>query len=133
MNSNNFYKDLEIAVKETASDCEIYKNQCDKFEYNLDSTIKESTLSEIPYIPWEFFKLSNNIFKELLRGKTFDNLNYWMESSSTTGDPSIVGRLGNDIEVLKSNYNDVFNSFSAKDQVNNLILFAPKMKFINKI
>lgn len=133
MTSNIFYKDLENVVKETANDCEIYKNQCDKFEYNIDSTIKESTLGEIPYIPWEFFKLSNNNFKGLLRGKSFDSLDYWMESSSTTGDPSIVGRLSNDIEVLKSNYNVVFNSFSAKNQVNNLILFAPKIKFINKI
>lgn len=56
-----------------------------------------------------------------------------MESSSTTGDPSIIGRLQKDIEVLKSNYNYVFNSFSVKDQVNNLILFAPKQNIINKI
>ncbi|MFX0029382.1 MAG: hypothetical protein ACFE8B_09245 [Candidatus Hermodarchaeota archaeon] len=133
MNSNNFYKDLEKTVKETSSDCEIYKTQCEKLEYNIDSTIKESTLSEIPYIPWEFFKLSNNKFKLLLRGNTFHELEYWMESSSTTGDPSIIGRLDKDIEVLKSNYNNVFNSFSVKDQVNNLILFAPKMNIINKI
>jgi hypothetical protein len=133
MNSDNFYLDLGNTVKETASDCEIYRNLCNKFEFDLDSTITESTLNEIPYIPWEYFKLSNNKFKELLRGKTFQKLDYWMESSSTTGDPSIVGRLDNDIEVLKSNYNDVFNSFSVKNQVNNLILFAPKLNFINKI
>ncbi|MBY8989633.1 MAG: hypothetical protein KGD58_02680 [Candidatus Lokiarchaeota archaeon] len=133
MTSNLFYKDLHNTVKETVSDCVIYKNQCDKFEYNVDSTINESTLGEIPYIPWEFFKLSNNRFKQLLRGNAFHELEYWMESSSTTGDPSIIGRLTNDIEVLKSNYNDVFNSFSVKDQVHNLILFAPKMNVINKI
>ena len=133
MTSNLFYEKLHDTVKETVSDCVIYKNQCDKFEYNIDSTIKESTLDEIPYIPWEFFKLSNNKFKQLLRGNAFHELEYWMESSSTTGDPSIIGRLTNDIEVLKSNYNDVFNSFSVKDQVHNLILFAPKMNVINKI
>jgi len=133
MTSNNFYKDLEITVKETANDCEIYKNQCDRLEYDLDSSIKESTLGEIPYIPWQFFKLTQNKFKQLLRGESFHKLDYWMESSSTTGDPSIIGRLDNDIEVLKSNYNEVFNSFSEKNQVNNLILFAPKMNIINKI
>ena len=133
MTSNLFYEKLHDTVKETVSDCVIYKNQCDKFEYNIDSTIKESTLDEIPYIPWEFFKLSNNKFKQLLRGNAFHELEYWMESSATTGDPSIIGRLTNDIEVLKSNYNDVFNSFSVKDQVHNLILFAPKMNVINKI
>jgi hypothetical protein len=56
-----------------------------------------------------------------------------MESSSTCGDPSIVGRLNSDIEVLKANYNEVFNTFSNKEKVNNLILFAPDMRIINKI
>ena len=68
-----------------------------------------------------------------MRGDSFEKLDYWMESSSTCGDPSIVGRLDDDIEVLKANYNDVFNSFSIKDQVNNLILFAPNIRFINKM
>ncbi|MFX1280997.1 MAG: hypothetical protein ACFFA3_16720 [Promethearchaeota archaeon] len=133
MNSDKFYKDLENTIKETAKDCEIYKNQCVRLDYDIDSKIKESTLGDIPYIPWEFFKLSNNKFKQLLRGNVFHELKYWMESSSTTGDPSIIGRLQKDIEVLKSNYNYVFNSFSVKDQVNNLILFAPKQNIINKI
>ena len=125
--------DLSNIIKETAEDCTIYKKLCQEVDYNFDATVKESTLGEIPYIPWSFFKLSNNKFKDLLRGNTFENLKYWMESSSTCGDPSIVGRLDNDVEVLKANYNAVFNSFSHKDRVNNLILFAPGMRIINKI
>lgn len=133
MSSNKVLDDLSITIKETADDCELYKKRCKDAEFDFDTTLKEPTLGEIPYIPWGFFKQSNNMFKELLRGNTFDKLEDWMESSSTCGDPSIVGRLDSDIEVLKSNYNTVFNSFSNKENVNNLILFAPDMRIINKI
>ena len=133
MSFNKVLDDLSVIIRETASDCEIYKKQCDKVEYDFATTIKESNLGEIPYIPWSFFKQSNNIFKALLRGNSFEKLDCWMESSSTCGDPSIVGRLDNDIEVLKANYNEVFNSFSKKEMVKNLILFAPKIYIINKI
>ncbi|MFX1386337.1 MAG: hypothetical protein ACFE9M_03895, partial [Promethearchaeota archaeon] len=133
MSSKNFYEDLSICIEKTANECKLYKDLCNQGDYDFDQILKESNLGEIPYIPWSLFKLSNYRFKELLRGNTFEKLEYWMESSSTCGDPSIVGRLDNDIEVLKANYNEVFNTFSNKDQVNNLILFSPDMRIINKI
>jgi len=133
MSSNKFYDDLIATVKETAADCNIYSNLCDEAEFDFDATLNDSNLGEIPYVSWNLFKESNDRFKELLRGDTFEKLDYWMESSATCGDASIVGRLDDDIEVLKANYNEVFNSFSIKDQVNNLILFAPNIRFINKI
>jgi len=129
MSSNKFYNDLAAIVKETAADCKLYSNLCDEVEFDFNTTLNDSNLGELPYQ----FKQSNDKFKELLRGDTFEKLEYWMESSSTCGDPSIVGRLDDDIQVLKSNYNDVFNSYSIKDQINNLILFAPNVRFINKM
>ena len=110
MNSNNFFEDLAKIVKETAGDCKTYRNICNKSNYDFDTSLSESKLGDIPYIPWSLFKQSNNKFKDLLRGNTFNKLDFWMESSSTCGDPSIIGRLDHDIEVLKTNYNDVFNS-----------------------
>ncbi|MFX0077496.1 MAG: hypothetical protein ACFE96_18790 [Candidatus Hermodarchaeota archaeon] len=133
MSSSKVLDDLSKVIRETIQDCEIYKKQSKEIEFETDITIKESNLGEVPYIPWSFFKQSNNLFKELLRGDSFEKLKFWMESSSTCGDPSIVGRLENDIEVLKASYNEVFNTFSKKDDVNNLILFAPGMAIINKI
>ena len=133
MSSNKFYNDLTAIVKETAADCKLYSNLCDEVEFDFNTTLNDSNLGEIPYISWNLFKQSNDKFKELLRGDTFEKLDSWMESSSTCGDPSIVGRLDDDVQVLKSNYNDVFNSYSIKDQINNLILFAPNVRFINKI
>ncbi|MFX1256944.1 MAG: hypothetical protein ACFFAN_03730 [Promethearchaeota archaeon] len=133
MDSDKFYEDLSKIIKQTAEDCKIYKERCDEIEYDFDLVLNKSNLGEIPYIPWSFFKQSNDKFKELLRGKTFENLEYWLESSSTTGDPSIVGRLEKDVQVFKANYDEVFKSFSAKDKVKNLILFAPKLYMINSI
>ena len=133
MSSNKFFDNLAATVKETAADCDIYGNLCNEAEFDFNATLSDSNLGEIPYVTWNLFKQSNDKFKELLRGDTFEKLDYWMESSSTCGDPSIVGRLDDDVQVLKSNYDEVFNSFSIKDQVNNLILFAPNIRFINKM
>ena len=133
MSSNKFYDNLAAIVKETAADCDIYGNLCNEAEFDFNTTLNDSNLGEIPYVTWNLFKQSNDRFKELLRGDTFEKLDYWMESSSTCGDPSIVGRLDDDVQVLKSNYDEVFNSFSIKDQINNLILFAPNIRFINKM
>ncbi len=128
-----FFQNLSSTIRETAKECDLYRKICEKVEYDFDKTLNESNLGDIPYIPWSFFKQSNDKFKELLRGNTFENLEYWMESSSTSGDPSIVGRLKSDIEVLMNSYNRVFTEFSEKEKVKNLILFAPKKRFINKI
>ncbi|TXT54021.1 MAG: Acyl-protein synthetase, LuxE [Promethearchaeota archaeon] len=132
-NGKNFFQDLSLTIKETANDCELYQKLCKDVDYDFNRPVNESNLGDIPYVPWSFFKQSNNKFKQLLRGNTFEKLDYWMESSSTSGDPSIVGRLQSDIEVLKQNYNRVFTEFSEKDKVKNLILFAPKKRFIEKI
>jgi hypothetical protein len=131
--NKDFFKDLSSTIRETAEDCELYSDLCKKVDYDFDKSLKESNLGEIPYVPWSFFKQSNDKFRKLLRGNTLEKMEYWMESSSTSGDPSIVGRLKSDIEVLKDNYNRVFRNYSAKDEVNNLILFAPKKRFIEKI
>jgi hypothetical protein len=66
--------DLSNIIIKTAEDCSIYNKLCKESEYDFDETLKDSNLDEIPYIPWSFFKLSNNRFKDLLRGRTFENL-----------------------------------------------------------
>ena len=131
--SKTFFEDLSQTIKNTAIECELYKEICESLNYDYDVPLNESNLGQIPYVPWTMFKQSNDNFKDLLRGDTFKKLDFWMESSSTTGDPSIVGRLQDDIEVLRDNYDHVFTSFSQKEKVDNLILFAPKKRFINKI
>jgi len=132
MSDSNFYEDLRMQVEGTYNDCKLYKEICEKNEYDIDQTIKESNLDEIPYINWNYFKESNGLYHELLR-IPYENLSYWTLSSSTTGDPSIVGRGFQDIDVFKQNYKKVFEEYSMMSSIKRLILFAPSVHFLNRM
>jgi len=124
--------DLRIEVEATSNDCNLYKQICEEREYDFDQTIKGSNLDEVPYVNWNYFKESNKRFQELLR-IPYNKLSYWTISSSTSGDPSLVGRDAEDIEVFKNNYRKVFEEYSKMRSVKRLILFAPSLEFMNKM
>jgi len=130
--SDSFFNDLRIEIKKTAQDCEFYKNLCEEKDYNFDQTVKESNLEEIPFVNWNYFKESNGTFDQLLR-IPLEELSHWTLSSSTSGDPSVVGRGPKDIEVFKKNYTDVFEDFSNMKSIERLILFAPSIAFMNRM
>ncbi|MFX1360563.1 MAG: hypothetical protein ACFE8T_09510 [Promethearchaeota archaeon] len=132
MASQIIFNDLRNEVEATSNDCKLYKQICEETEYDLDQTIKESNLDEIPYVNWNYFKESNGKFPELLR-IPYNKLAYWTLSSSTTGDPSLIGRDAEDIEVFKNNYKKVFEEFSNMQTIKRLILFAPSLAFMNKM
>lgn len=124
--------DLRIEVEATSNDCKLYKKISEEKEYDFDQTIKGSNLDEVPYVNWNYFKESNKRFPELLR-IPYNKLSYWTISSSTSGDPSLVGRNVEDIEVFKNNYRKVFEEYSKMRSVKRLILFAPSLEFMNKM
>jgi len=124
--------DLRIEVEATSNDCKLYKKISEEKEYDFDQTIKGSNLDEVPYVNWNYFKESNKRFQELLR-IPYNKLSYWTISSSTSGDPSLVGRNVEDIEVFKNNYRKVFEEYSKMRSVKRLILFAPSLEFMNKM
>ena len=124
--------DLRIEVEATSNDCKLYKKISEEKEYDFDQTIKGSNLDEVPYVNWNYFKESNKRFQELLR-IPYNKLSYWTISSSTSGDPSLVGRDAEDIEVFKNNYRKVFEEYSKMRSVKRLILFAPSLEFMNKM
>ena len=124
--------DLRDEVKATSNDCKLYKQICEKREYDFDQFIKESNLDEVPYVNWNYFKESNKRFRDLLR-IPYNKLSYWTISSSTSGDPSLVGRHAKDIEVFKNNYKKVFEEYSKMRSIKRLILFAPSLEFMNKM
>lgn len=126
------FNDLKIEVEATSNDCKLYRHICEEQEYDFDQTIKESNIDEVPYVNWNYFKGSNNKFHELLR-IPYSELSYWTISSSTSGDPSLVGRDAEDINIFKSNYKKVFEEYSKMRSINRLILFAPSLKFMNKM
>ncbi|MHA1377336.1 MAG: LuxE/PaaK family acyltransferase [Candidatus Helarchaeota archaeon] len=132
MAESNIYEDLRIEIQETSKECKFYHDLCEKENYDYDQTIKESNLEEVPYINWAYFKQSNGKFVDLLR-IPFDNLSHWTLSSSTSGDPSLVGRGPEDIKVFQNNYQRVFEDFSNMSSIQRLILFAPSIRFLNRM
>ncbi|MHA1270205.1 MAG: LuxE/PaaK family acyltransferase [Candidatus Helarchaeota archaeon] len=132
MTKKDIFEDFRIQVKGTSNDCNFYKNLCLEQEYDIDQTINESNIDEIPYVNWNYFKESHGRYHKLLR-IPYENLSYWTLSSSTTGDPSLVGRGKIDIEVFKQNYKTIFQEFSNMDSIQRLILFAPTLLFMNNM
>ncbi|MHA1649953.1 MAG: LuxE/PaaK family acyltransferase [Candidatus Helarchaeota archaeon] len=132
MNEPKFFEDLRQEIKKTADDCNYYNALCRKNDYDFDMTLNDSNLEDIPFINWNLFKASNKMFDKLLR-IPFEKLAYWTISSSTTGDPSIVGRGPEDISVFQENYKKVFEEYSHMSQIKKLILFSPKMAFLNRM
>ncbi|MBD3228981.1 MAG: hypothetical protein GF329_12400 [Candidatus Lokiarchaeota archaeon] len=132
MSKSDLMMDIRTQVKGIAEDVDLYRKICEKEEYDFDQTIKESNIDEIPYINWSYFKESNHRYCELLR-IPYKNLSHWTISSSTSGDPSIVGRGSQDIDVFKRNYKRVFQEYSNMDTMEDLILFAPCLKFLNRM
>ena len=132
MASEIILNDLRNEVEATSNDCKLYKHICEEKEYDFDQTIKGSNIDEVPYVNWNYFKESNKRFQELLR-IPYNKLSYWTISSSTSGDPSLVGRGAEDIEVFKNNYRKVFEDYSRMRSIKRLILFAPSLEFMNKM
>ncbi|MFX1293506.1 MAG: hypothetical protein ACFFD2_01415 [Promethearchaeota archaeon] len=132
MSDKKFFEDLRKEVKNTANDCEYYNKLCKKTNYDFDMPLNDSNLEEIPYINWNAFKASNKMFDRLLR-IPFEMLSHWTISSSTTGDPSIVGRGPEDVFVFQENYKKVFEEYSYMSQIKKLILFSPKKAFLNRM
>ncbi|MHA1683266.1 MAG: LuxE/PaaK family acyltransferase [Promethearchaeota archaeon] len=129
---SEFFESLERVVKSTAEQCKIYGRICEKQEFDFDTTLNDSNLDEIPFISWQYFKESNQKFHEMLR-IPLENLPHWTISSSTSGDPSVVGRCTRDAEVFKDNYARVFDDYSAMSTLKKLILFSPNLTFLNKM
>ncbi|MFX0148444.1 MAG: hypothetical protein ACFE8E_11955 [Candidatus Hodarchaeota archaeon] len=132
MASEILYNDLQSEVEATSYDCKFYKKICESHKYNFDQPINNSNLEEVPYINWNYFKESIGKYHELLR-IPYDKLSYWTLSSSTTGDPSLVGRGQEDIELFKRNYRKVFEEYSKMKTIKQLILFAPSLAFMNRM
>ena len=130
--NTGIFNDLRTEIKDTSDECEFYNELCKKAEYDFDQTVKETNLEEVPYINWQYFKESNKLFTRLLR-ISYSKLSHWTLSSSTSGDPSLVGRGPEDIEVFQNNYQRVFQDFSDMDMIKRLILFAPSLQFMNKM
>ncbi len=130
--TGNVIEDLNTEVRGTINECAAYRKIAEEKGFNADQTIKESNLETIPYVSWAHFKASNNQFQHYLR-IPLEKLDHWTLSSSTTGDPSVVGRNADDVKVFLWNYNKVFEDFSNKKNVKKLTLFGPNPTFLKHL
>jgi len=126
-----FMADLQHQVAGTAKDCKFYGDLCKSQGFNVNEPITDDTLDQIPYVSWQHFKQSNQEFHKLLR-VPIEKMSYWTLSSSSTGDPSLVGRGQADVEVFRSNYRKLFEEYIHMDQMKRLVLLAPSVKFLNR-
>ncbi|ADL53843.1 acyl-protein synthetase [Clostridium cellulovorans] len=89
---NNFFQDLKENVINQYKQCQAYKLLCDSQGFNPSINLNtEKDIENIPFIATTLFKKSADIFKHLLRVPV-ETIEKWTVSSSTSGDPSMVGR-----------------------------------------
>lgn len=97
----NFFRDLKNNLVNQYNQCPAYKLVCDSQGFdpsiNLNS---EEDIESIPFVTTTIFKKSAEMFTDLLR-VPLESIDKWTVSSSTSGDPSIVGRRLSDLKQLK--------------------------------
>ncbi len=141
---NSDYKDQEFVdlmrdiIKESIELNPFYNDLVKKQNFDLDDLNKLDDLVNIPYVPAVLFKESNKMFGSLLKISTDSSeFKTWNVSSCTTGNPSLVGRSKNDVELLASMTIKCIYDFIPipKDQWFNTISFnfSPSVKFLNRI
>jgi hypothetical protein len=128
----NYFQDLQREIAGTARDCKEYQELCAGVEFDFDMTLTEDNLESVPYIPSKFYKNSLNRYLGYLRVPQ-ERLDLWHISSSTSQDPSVVGRTAADIEQLCENWLMAWLKFAFMDKYKYVANFAPghlAMKFV---
>ena len=115
-----------------------YKEHVNKENFNLDDVNKIDDLALIPTVPAILFKESMKMYEKLLKiPLESPEFELWNVSSCTSGDPSLVGRSKDDIELLASMTIKCIYEFIPipKDEWFNTISFdfAPSVTFLNRI
>lgn len=97
----NFFEDFKINLQGQYEECRAYREICQREGFSPYRDLNtESDLYNVPFVTTTLYKKSNGIFTKLLR-KPINEISKWTVSSSTSGDPSIVGRTDEDINSLR--------------------------------
>lgn len=101
MGETAFFGDFVQNLIGQYEECEGYRFLCKTQDFDPHVDLEtESDLGKVPFVVTTLFKKSNKLYNQLLRVDA-DSLAKWTVSSSTSGDPSIVGRTDYDISQLK--------------------------------
>ena len=131
----NLMRDITHEAIETNP---FYKEHANKENFNLDDLNKIDDLALIPSVPGILFKESMAHYEKLLKiPLNSPEFELWNVSSCTSGDPSLVGRSKEDIELLASMTIKCIYEFIPIPKVEwfNTISFdfAPSVTFLNRI
>ncbi|MFX1449450.1 MAG: hypothetical protein ACFFCM_01325 [Promethearchaeota archaeon] len=92
-----------------------YFDLCQKNDYIVPEEINEDNLEFVPYFSTNNYKITKKIFPNLIKVPQKDII-VWSSSSSTTGDPSLVGRTYGDLEIIHFNALKCFEEFLFRDK-----------------
>ena len=132
------YKDTEFIrlmreiITENRDKNEFYRDMIDHAGFNVDDLNSIDDLESIPFISTTFYKQSANLYKKLLNVPE-DNIQHWNCSSTTSGDPSLVGVNKNDMDFLYEMARKCFLDFIPRDWNNaKVFLFSPSAKMLDR-
>ena len=136
--NKDFVDLMRNITKESIESNAYYKGIAEKNSFNLGDLNDIDDLALIPYISTPFFKESAGSFEKFLKiPLNSPEFEVWNVSSCTSGDPSLVGRSKDDIELLASMTIKCIYEFIPipKDEWFNTISFdfAPSVTFLNRI
>ncbi|OOM76269.1 acyl-protein synthetase, LuxE [Clostridium puniceum] len=127
---NNFFQDFKDNLIKQYFECQAYKFLCDSQGFNPSINLNsEADIEKVPFIATTLFKKSAEMFTNLLR-VPLDVIDKWTLSSSTSGDPSMVGRRKCDIMKIKEL--DDLNKKTYKSFSNQACVFFPEPKVMRE-
>lgn len=130
MENCDFFQDFKANIISQYNDCDAYKLLCSSQNYNPNKELKtEDDMEKVPFITTTLFKKSANMYTKLLRTDP-KNLDKWMVSSSTSGDPSIVGRSKQDLLQIKKFVEREGQTLDSTSQYN--CVFYPEPEVMRK-
>ena len=133
-----FVKLMRNITQEAIETNPFYKEHANKENFKIDDLNEIDDLALIPSVPGILFKESMTMYEKLLKiPLNSPEFELWNVSSCTSGDPSLVGRSKDDIELLASMTIKCIYEFIPipKDEWFNTISFdfAPSVSFLNGI
>ncbi len=132
------YKDTEFIklmreiITDNIENNEFYSDMVKTAGFNVDSLNNIDDLALIPFISTTFYKQSANLYKKLLKTPE-DKILHWNCSSTTSGDPSLIGVNENDLDFLHEMSRKCFLDFIPRDWDNAIVyLFSPSAKLLDR-
>lgn len=120
----DFFLDFKNNLIDQYAACPAYKFLCDSQGFNPSIDLNsEEDMETVPFIATTLFKKSAELFTSLLR-VPLETIDKWTVSSSTSGDPSIVGRRTCDIMQMEK-FNEL-NQSTFRPGISQECVFYPE-------